>query len=205
MSNDPRPVTDLGTGRAIPRYRMISESKVLAVEDAPTYDLTRGFICSADELWVKWADVQPVLDALRQDVFDTQQESNRLANELEAAEAARDQLQQERDNARQALEDDAADFWKLSNAIKNIVRQRSWVTDSRGSYEWDDDRYRDETRHAFAEVLMLIEQAQPQASRRFYEIMRDVPSKPEMAGLKAQVAQQAARIAELENELSTRS
>ncbi|MGE0451733.1 MAG: hypothetical protein AB7Q29_19320 [Vicinamibacterales bacterium] len=97
-------------------------------------------------------------------------------------------LRAERDAARQALEDDAADLWKVTHAIQKVIEQRSWVVSSRGSYTWNDDRYRDETRHAFTEVLKVIEAVQPPASRRFHDIMRDVPTNPRLVAAEADAA-----------------
>lgn len=71
--------------------------------------------------------------------------------------------------ARQALEDDASDLWKITNAIKDEVKSRSWIMDGRGSYEWNDDRYRDETKIAFEAILKIISDVQEPAQRRFHQ------------------------------------
>lgn len=86
----------------------------------------------------------------------------------------------------QALEADATDLWRVTNSIRDVIRARSWVTESRGSYEWDDQRYRDETRYAFNEVRKLIEDVQPPASKRFLTVM----SKPQPATVDAPPANQ---------------
>lgn len=103
-------------------------------------------------------------------------EITRLQEEIAALTAAHARLQKERDDSRQALENDAADLWHVTNAIREVIVNRSWVTESRGSYEWDDDRYRDEARLAFDEVRELIAGVQHPAQRRFFEIVRHEPA-----------------------------
>ncbi len=66
---------------------------------------------------------------------------------------------------------DAADLWRVTNAITDAIKARDWVMDGRGQYLWDDERYRQETRQAFEEVLKLIEGVQHPAQRRFREFM----------------------------------
>jgi len=83
---------------------------------------------------------------------------------------------------RAALEADAADLWKVTNAIKDAIQARRWVTDTRGSYAWDDQRYMDETRLAFEEVLAIIDTVQPPASKRYLEVMGATDAAPLRAG-----------------------
>uniref|UniRef100_A0A6M3KTE1 Uncharacterized protein n=1 Tax=viral metagenome TaxID=1070528 RepID=A0A6M3KTE1_9ZZZZ len=71
---------------------------------------------------------------------------------------------------RKALEDDASDLWKVTNAIKKEIESREWIMEGRGSYAWDDDRYRDETRLAFEVVLELIKGVQHPAQLRFHGV-----------------------------------
>ena len=73
---------------------------------------------------------------------------------------------------RRALEGDAADLWRVLNAITTELRARWWITESRGSYAWDDDRYRDETRHAFEAIEGILKAVQAPASTRFLDVMR---------------------------------
>lgn len=42
-------------------------------------------------------------------------------------------------------------------AIKKAIAARSWLTEGRGSYEWDDDRWHDEFRQAGDEILTALE------------------------------------------------
>lgn len=58
----------------------------------------------------------------------------------------------ERDAARQALEHDRAKVITACNQFNDAFARRSWLLDSRGPYEWDDDRYRDEFRGAYDEL-----------------------------------------------------
>ena len=71
----------------------------------------------------------------------------------------------------QALQDDASDLWKVTNAIKKEIESRSWIMEGRGCYAWDDNRYKDETRIAFEAVLELIKNVQHPAQLRFHEIV----------------------------------
>ena len=73
---------------------------------------------------------------------------------------------------RRALEADAADLWRVTNAVLNELRQRWWITEGRGSYEFDDDRYRTETRQAFEAIEQIVKAVQPAASTRFLDVMR---------------------------------
>jgi len=72
---------------------------------------------------------------------------------------------------RKALEDDASGLWRVTNQIKKEIESRYWITEGRGCYEWNDERYRDETRLAFEAVLKLIENVQHPAQRRFHEVL----------------------------------
>ena len=70
-----------------------------------------------------------------------------------------------------ALEADAADLWRVTNAIKTEIASREWIMEGRGCYAWDDDRYKDETRLAFEAVLKLIAEVQHPAQLRFHQSM----------------------------------
>lgn len=77
------------------------------------------------------------------------------------------------DQLRRALEQDAMDLWKITNAIKDEIKSRQWITEGRGPYEWDDDRYREEAGLAFDAILDLIQKVQHPAQMRFHEVMND--------------------------------
>ncbi len=72
---------------------------------------------------------------------------------------------------KQALEADASDLWRVTNAIKQEIAAREWIMEGRGCYAWDDDRYRDETRLVFEAVLKLISEVQHPAQLRFHRAM----------------------------------
>lgn len=76
-----------------------------------------------------------------------------------------------------ALDEDATDLWRLSNAIRKEIKARGWIMEGRGGYAWDDDRYRDETRLAFEAILKLIENVQHPAQLRFHQVMNEVVQK----------------------------
>jgi hypothetical protein len=71
----------------------------------------------------------------------------------------------------QALKDDASDLWKVTNAIKAEIKSHDWILEGRGSYAWDDDKYKDETRLVFEAVLKLIENVQHPAQLRFHRAL----------------------------------
>jgi len=54
---------------------------------------------------------------------------------------------------------EAAALLHAANAVLAEIKARSWVTEGRGPYEWDDDRYRDETRYAFDAVVAALQPA----------------------------------------------
>ena len=56
-------------------------------------------------------------------------------------------------------------LWDALNAIEKDMRCRRWITEGRGPYEWDDDRYKDEAGHAFRAVMAIISGVTPKASR----------------------------------------
>jgi hypothetical protein len=92
---------------------------------------------------------------------------------LRQSSALSDAQQQEIERLRGVLEADATDLWRITNAIKDEIRARDWVTESRGSYEWDDERYQQETHEAFNAIRKMIEPVQRAASTRYLEVMRD--------------------------------
>lgn len=80
-----------------------------------------------------------------------------------------------------ALEADANDLWRVTNAIKKEIQARDWIMEGRGCYAWDDDRYRDETRFAFEAVLKLIAEVQHPAQKRFHNTFnKTVSHDPEL-------------------------
>ena len=82
----------------------------------------------------------------------------------------------------QALEADATGLWTVTNAIRKAIRGRDWVTQGRGPYEWDDDRYQEETHLAFEEILKLIEGVQEPAQRRFHDALAKAAAGGEKEG-----------------------
>ncbi|WP_119920304.1 hypothetical protein [Mesorhizobium sp. DCY119] len=74
------------------------------------------------------------------------------AGMLAALKEENERLTKERDAARQSLEHDRAVVITASNEFNDAFARRSWLLDSRGPYEWGDDRYRDEFRGAYDEL-----------------------------------------------------
>ena len=59
-------------------------------------------------------------------------------------------------------------FWQTTNAIKHDLECRHWITEGRGSYAHDDERYRKETGWAFDAIRDLIDKAQKQSKGENY-------------------------------------
>ena len=72
-----------------------------------------------------------------------------------------------------ALDADAADLWRITNAIRAELDARGWLVESsgRGPYAWDDDRHQEEFGHTWRSVMRLIATVQHPAQRRFREAM----------------------------------
>lgn len=68
------------------------------------------------------------------------------------AHARAEKAERERDDARAANERDRTEIIVAVNALTDAFARRDWlIRGGRGSYEWDDDRFRDEFRDAMAE------------------------------------------------------
>ena len=80
--------------------------------------------------------------------------------------------------AESALDADAADLWRVTNAIKKEIGAREWIMEGRGCYAWDDARYKDETRLVFEAVFKLIAEVQHPAQLRFHQVMKGSPTTP---------------------------
>lgn len=90
-----------------------------------------------------YADV--IAPLAKESIVEAADALSALREKLAAAEG-------ERDEARQALEHDRAKVITACNQFNDAFARRSWLLDSRGPYEWDDDRYRDEFRGAYDEL-----------------------------------------------------
>lgn len=55
-------------------------------------------------------------------------------------------------------------------AINEYLKGCDWITQGRGSYEWDDDRYRDESHQAFAEIRRLATEALHKSGKEAHAI-----------------------------------
>lgn len=63
------------------------------------------------------------------------------------------------ERAEEALHRDRTGLAKALGDIVTEVRGRAWVAESRGPYEWDDDRYKAEAGAALRKVHRLAEDA----------------------------------------------
>ena len=76
-----------------------------------------------------------------------------LSQRLAVAEARLAVVEAERDEARRDNERDRTIIIEARNAIHDAVVRRSWLlSGGRGSYEWDDQRFRDEFAAAMEEI-----------------------------------------------------
>lgn len=76
-----------------------------------------------------------------------------------AAEARAEQLGAEVERLRKLIHRDRSGMAEALDSIKKEVRGRLWVTDGRGCYEWDDERYREEAGDALRTVLVIADDA----------------------------------------------
>lgn len=84
-----------------------------------------------DGEWVKYADHKAI-------VAEKDREIERLTRE--------------RDEAFAANERDRSIIADARNAFSDALKRRTWLLQGRGSYEWDDDRWKDEFRQAIGEL-----------------------------------------------------
>lgn len=75
----------------------------------------------------------------------------------EAATAERDHLRTEVEAAKEQLEFDRTTCAGFVTALDKALDSRFWLTEGRGSYQWDDDRYREEFRDAAVALKAVIE------------------------------------------------
>jgi len=67
------------------------------------------------------------------------------------------QLRDQRDGARYALEAERTAIIDGVNGIVKEIDSRAWIANSRGPYEWNDDRYRQEFVDAGAAIFGALE------------------------------------------------
>lgn len=75
--------------------------------------------------------------------------------EAEAKDAKIAVLLSEVERLRAALNSDRTGLAAGLVAVLDRCKGGWWITEGRGSYEWDDERYRDETRIAFEAVMQI--------------------------------------------------
>lgn len=93
------------------------------------------------------------------------------------------------------IERDRTQFAEVVGRLKGVVRNYLWLTEGRGSYEWDDDRYRVEfykAAHAWLEEVRVLE--------KLAQDLKDSPKTTE--AVHAARVDKDKRIAELENALA---
>lgn len=121
--------------------------------------------------------------------------SDEKVSEFKRATAA----ERERDEARAANERDRSEIITYCNNVSDEIERRKWVLVSRGPYEWDDDRYRDEFRDAIEAIATALEPL-----RKIGGNLSNCPTDPEAirkARTETAIAAANARVERLENAL----
>jgi len=77
-------------------------------------------------------------------------------------------LAQSLEQAMQSLRHDSSDLFEALTQIKTIIRGRSWVAETRGCYEWDDDKYKEEAGDALREVFEIAQEALIESLKRMH-------------------------------------
>ena len=75
---------------------------------------------------------------------------------IEELEAHLIKVKAERDEARAALEHDRSKVIQACNEFNEAFQRREWLLTTRGPYEWDDERYREEFGEAIKELEVPI-------------------------------------------------
>lgn len=79
-----------------------------------------------------------------------------MGGELIALRAELATVKAELDAAQGAIESDRTKLAGILTALDRCLGSRFWLTEGRGSYEWDDDRYREEFKFAVGEILEAL-------------------------------------------------
>ena len=77
-------------------------------------------------------------------------------------------------SARESIDKDHSGLAVALQAIRDEVKSRSWLTESRGCYEWDDDRYKEESYQLFQKVLGIVHTALEASGTRANETVNAV-------------------------------
>ncbi len=110
-----------------------------------------------------WKDIDTVMETCRRDLA----ESERLREEAElnysitltgfrASEEALKNSEQLRKEAESAIEADRSVIADFVTRLNKAISSRFWLTEGRGSYEWDDDRYREEFHAAVTAINKVL-------------------------------------------------
>ena len=65
----------------------------------------------------------------------------------------------------EALHRDQTGLAAALNRVKDLVNSYSWIAESRGSYEWDDDEYMEEVGRCFDAIVQEIDQSLSRSGR----------------------------------------
>jgi hypothetical protein len=64
------------------------------------------------------------------------------------------------ESLRDSIDKPVTSLWKTTNKINSTIEAYSWITEGRGTYEYDDTRYRQETANAFKQLLFIVTEQQ---------------------------------------------
>ncbi len=88
----------------------------------------------------------------------------------------------ERERLRDAFKTESDALFNLINGVKKELISRDWLIEGRGSYEWDDDRYRHEARLAFDAAKAVLQEAVEPGRIRYLAVLGPEPTNSERKG-----------------------
>lgn len=103
------------------------------------------------------AEVEAQLAGANGRVTDLEESARRLANENDALVVRVKGLESGLRNALAAIDRDRSGLSDALIAVRDHAKGSWWITEGRGSYEWDDDRYKAETFACLRRIIVLAD------------------------------------------------
>lgn len=87
--------------------------------------------------------------------------------------------------------------------IRIMFEMRAWIMEGRGSYPYNDDRYKEEVRYLFDEFTKVCKETWKQIETKSFEYRKEIESKQssELSRLQSEVERLKGLLGECENEL----
>jgi chromosome segregation ATPase len=98
-------------------------------------------------------------DQTRDDLADARMTAEIATAAVEKLRGDVARLREVATKLKDALDRDRTGLAQALNRIINEIRSRSWLLESRGAYEWDDDRYKEEAGLAMREAKNIADDA----------------------------------------------